>query len=133
LEILVHTNEYTLLTSSNYVNNFQYRDNERMDKVYQFLLKNFKEDIQLKQVADVAGMNPNSFCRYFKSRTQKSCTLFINEIRIGYASKLLGDKNESISQIAYECGFNNISNFNRSFKMIKKISPSRYRKELEFD
>ncbi len=130
LDILATTTEYTLLASNNYINNFQYRDNERMNKVYQYLLKNFRNEILLNEVADIAGMNPNAFCRYFKSRTQKSCSRFINEIRISYASKLLCDKNESITQIAYECGFNNVSNFNRSFKMIKKISPSQYRREV---
>ncbi len=131
LQILISTHEYHLLAGSNYVNNFQNRDNERMDKVYQYLLKNFKEEITLQQVATVASMNPNAFCRYFKSHTQKSCTRFINELRISYACKLLAYKNESITQIAYECGFNNVSNFNRCFKMIKKSNPGKYRKDLE--
>ncbi|MBC7914909.1 MAG: helix-turn-helix transcriptional regulator [Pyrinomonadaceae bacterium] len=131
--ILSTTEEYTFLASNNYVNNFQFRDNERMNRVYSFLLENFKNEIPLSQVADIAGMNPHAFCRFFKSRTQKPLTQFINEIRIGHACKLLTNKNESITQIAYESGFNNVSNFNRFFKLMKKTSPRDYRNQLNLN
>ena len=133
VQILSTSEEYTLLASHNYVNYFQYRENERMNRVYAFLMKNFKNEISLSEVAGVAAMNPNAFCRFFKSRTQKSLTQFINEIRIGHACKLLNNKNESISQIALGCGFNNVSNFNRFFKIVKKISPREYRKEIDLN
>jgi AraC-like DNA-binding protein len=125
---LGRTSDYHLLASPNYINCIPFRDNERMNKVYHYLMENFKNDIQFQQVANLAGMNPNAFCRFFKSRTQKSLTQFINELRIGHACKLLTGSDESISQIAYECGFNNVSNFNHFFKLIKKISPSEFRK-----
>ncbi|MBC8054133.1 MAG: helix-turn-helix transcriptional regulator [Sphingobacteriaceae bacterium] len=131
--ILSTTEEYYYLASSNYVDNFQFRENDRMNRVYRFLLENFKNEIPLSHVADIAGMNPHAFCRFFKSRTQKPLTQFINEIRIGHACKLLRDKNESITQIAFESGFNNVSNFNRFFKMIKKISPREYRNQLNLN
>jgi AraC-like DNA-binding protein len=130
ISILSNTEEFGLLASSNYTNHFQYRENERMNNVYEFLMKNFKQDIVLAEVAGIAAMNPNAFCRFFKSRTQKSLTQFINEIRIGHACKLLGNPDESITQIAYECGFNNVSNFNHFFKLIKKTSPRQYRKDI---
>lgn len=133
ISTLSNTEEYELLTSSNYTNNFQYRENERMNNVYEFIMQNFKKEISLSEVAGVAAMNPNAFCRFFKSRTQKSLTQFINEIRIGHACKLLANKDESITQIAYECGFNNVSNFNHFFKLIKKSSPRKYRKELDLN
>jgi AraC-like DNA-binding protein len=133
ISILSQTEEYRLLAGSNYTNLFQYRENERMNNVYEFLMKNFKQDIALAEVAGIAAMNPNAFCRFFKSRTQKSLTQFINEIRIGHACKLLGNPNESITQIAYECGYNNVSNFNHFFKLIKKTSPRQYRKEIELN
>ncbi|HLG39751.1 MAG TPA: AraC family transcriptional regulator [Chitinophagaceae bacterium] len=133
IHLLSTTDEYTLLASSSYINNFQYRENERMNNVYGFLMKNFKKDIALSEVASVAAMNPNAFCRFFKSRTQKSLTQFINEIRIGHACKLLANPDESITQIAYKCGYNNVSNFNHFFKLIKKTSPRQYRKELELN
>ncbi len=131
IHILSTTSEYALLSKSNYTNHFQSRENERMNEVYAFLIKNFTREITLSEVAGIAAMNPNAFCRFFKSRTQKSLTQFINEIRIGHACKLISDNKESITQIAYSCGFNNVSNFNHFFKLIKKMSPREYRKELE--
>ncbi len=133
IQILSTSEEYTLLASHNYTNYFQYRENERMDKVYKFLMKNFKKEISLSEVASVAAMNPNAFCRFFKSRTQKTLTHFINEIRVGHACKLLNKKNESITQIALGSGFNNVSNFNRFFKIVKKISPREYRKKIDLN
>ena len=133
MHLLSTTQEYEPLASTNYVNNFQHGDNERMNRVYKFLLENFQEEIPLSRIAGVAGMNEHAFCRFFKSHTQKSFTQFVNEIRIGHACKLLTNKNESIAQIAYECGYNNLSNFNRFFKIVKKISPRQYRKELQLE
>lgn len=133
VRLLSITDEYTFLITSNYVNTFQNRENERMNNVYEFLIKNFKKEISLSEVASVAAMNPNAFCRFFKSRTQKSLTQFINEIRIGHACKLLTNRDASIGHIAYDCGFNNISNFNRSFKIVKKRNPREYRKQIIID
>jgi AraC-like DNA-binding protein len=130
IHLLSTTEEFVLLAKSNYTNYFQYRENKRMNNVYEFLMNNFKKEISLSEVAGIAAMNPNAFCRFFKSRAQKSLTRFINEIRIGHACKLLAYKDESITQIAYECGYNNISNFNHFFKLIKKTSPRQYRKSL---
>ena len=133
IQALTVTKEYELLASNGYTNSFQYSENNRMNDVYGFLMTNFTKDISLAQVAGVAAMNPHSFCRFFKSRTQKSLVAFVNEIRIGHACKLLNNADLSITQIAYDCGFNNVSNFNRFFKIVKKTSPREYRKELELD
>lgn len=133
IELLSNTTEYKLLSSSSYTNFFQSRDNERMNNIYDYLIKNFKNDISLTDVAAIASMNPHAFCRFFKSRTQKTLMQFVNEIRIGHACKLLNNKNQTITQVAYNCGFNNVSNFNRFFRMAKNQSPREYRKELELD
>lgn len=76
-------------------------------------------------------MNEFSFCRYFKSRTQKPFTLFVNELRIGYACKLMRERYNQIEYVAYESGFNNITHFNRLFKRIKGVTPRDYRKQLK--
>jgi len=133
IQLLSTTREYELLASSGYTNNFDYSENERMNNVYGFLMKHFNQEISLSEVAAIAAMTPNAFCRYFKSRTQKSLIQFVNEIRIGHACKLLNSKKLSITQIAYECGYNNLSNFNRFFKLIKKTTPRQYRKEIELN
>lgn len=131
VHLLSETEEYRFLASQNYCNQFHSHENERMHSVYEYLMKNFKREISLKEVSGIAAMNPNAFCRFFKSRTQKSLMQFVNEIRIGHACGLLTNPDETISQVAYKSGFNNVSNFNHFFKHIKKTSPRQYRKQLE--
>lgn len=128
LDIMMAAEEYDYLASINYINHYQYQDSKRMDQVFKFIFNNFREDISLETISGIAAMNPHAFCRFFKSRTQKSFTEFVNEIRISFACKLLKDTDNSITDIAYECGFNNVSNFNRFFKKINKKSPREYRR-----
>ncbi len=113
----------------------KYTDNEgkRMRNVMDFTINNFNKNIDLFEIAEKANMTPNAFCRYFKQRTNKTYFTFLNELRIENACKLLSsDKSTSIGAIAYQSGFNNLSNFNRKFKEIKAISPSKYRKNSGF-
>ncbi|MFZ6008839.1 MAG: helix-turn-helix domain-containing protein [Bacteroidota bacterium] len=91
-------------------------------------MANFKSEISLASVAEKICMNPSSFSRYLKQTTNKTFTEFLNEIRISHACRLMVTNAKNISQIAYECGYNNISNFNRQFKIIKKQTPSEYMK-----
>ena len=133
VKILTETKEFRFLASQNYSNNFHAHENERMHNVYEYLMNNFKNEISLKEVSNIAAMNPNAFCRFFKSRTQKSMMQFVNEIRIGHACDLLANPEETISQAAYKSGFNNVSNFNHFFKIIKKVSPRQYRKQLQLN
>lgn len=130
INLLSSTKQYQLLASSGYINNYHPSDNERIDRVFKYVFDNFKEEIPLTTIAGVAGMNVQAFCRYFKTRTQKSFTEFVNEIRIGHACKLLSNPQETIIQIAFESGFNTISNFNRFFKAIKGMTPRDYRKQI---
>ncbi|WGH75062.1 AraC family transcriptional regulator [Tenacibaculum tangerinum] len=108
----------------------RYTDNEgdRMRTIMDFTMNNFDKNINLHEIAEKANMTPNAFCRYFKQRTNKTYFTFLNELRIENACKLLVSNNSlTISEIAYKCGFNNLSNFNRSFKKNKLIKPSEYR------
>ena len=130
LQVLCTTNEYTLLASSGYVNTYQTKDNGRIDKVFKYLFSNFHNEIKLDDVAAVANMNREAFCRFFKERTQKTLMEFINEIRIAHAIKLMNSDEMNISSIAYECGYNSISNFNKFFKIITKKKPSEFKKKL---
>jgi len=91
---------------------------------------NFKSAIKLDEIATVANISPNSFCRFFKSRTRKTYTQFINEIRIGNACKLLIEEKINLKQICYESGFNNFSSFHKFFKEITGKSPLQYQKEF---
>lgn len=109
----------------------KYSDNEgkRMRDIMDYTITNFDKNIDLKTIASIANMTPNAFCRYFKQRTNKTYFWFLNELRIENACKLFRTNTElPISEVAYDCGFTNISNFNRQFKKIKGITPSEYRK-----
>ncbi len=112
---------------------FHYNDMEadRMNNIYQFIMKNFSREISLEQIAKVAHISPNSFCRYFKSRIKKTFSQFLMEVRIGHACKLLAETEKSIAEVCYESGFNNFSNFNRHFKSITNKTPMAHRKHYQ--
>lgn len=103
-------------------------ENERINTIYAYTLQNFRNKISLEEVASMAGLAPNSFCRYFKSRTGKQYSRFLNEIRIGYACKLLISGHMNLKQICYESGFNNFTCFYEKFKLLTGTSPLAYQK-----
>lgn len=106
-----------------------YSENEgiRISNIYNYILQNYNKDITLEDVAEAAHMTPQAFCRYFKKHTGHTFISFLNETRINEACKLLtGQMYESISAVAYSCGFNSITNFNRVFKSIIACSPKEY-------
>ncbi len=102
-------------------------DSDRIKKVLEHVSENFKNQIRLDDVAQLANMSESAFSRYFKKRTRKTFSNFLTDIRIEYACKMLQNDKLSISQIAFDSGFYNLSNFNRQFKAIKKITPLAYR------
>ncbi|MBC8035033.1 MAG: helix-turn-helix transcriptional regulator [Chitinophagaceae bacterium] len=99
-----------------------------MDRVLNYVLKNFHKDISLKDAAEVAHMAENSFSRYFSRRTRKRFISYVNEVRLNHASKLLIENGSNILDISLNCGFNNLSNFNKQFKNFYRLSPSAYQK-----
>jgi len=105
-------------------------DYDKMKLVYEYVQKNFAEKITLEDVSSVASMTSISFNRFIKKRTGKTFVNYINDIRIGYAARWLVEKDMSVSEIAFKSGFNNIANFNRSFKAIKNRTPSQYREDF---
>ncbi len=115
---------------SSYIYKKEYTDFEgkRMRDIMEFTMNHYQQHISLETVASVANMTKNAFCKYFKKRTNKTYFTFLNELRIEYACKLLNkNKDLSITEIAILSGFNNISNFNRKFKLLKKNSPLQYK------
>jgi len=99
----------------------------RIGNIYNFIIQNHNKDITLEDVANAACMTPESFCRYFKKHTQHTFISFLNEIRINEAcKKLTANKFESVSMVAYKCGFKSITNFNRVFKCLTGTSPREY-------
>ncbi|KOF01626.1 hypothetical protein OB69_16420 [Roseivirga seohaensis subsp. aquiponti] len=102
-------------------------EGRRLDDIFRFTLENFGRRITLEEVAEVANMNKASFCRYFKQHTRKTYIDFLNDYRIGQACKLLLNKDNTVSQVCYESGFSNLSNFNRKFKEVTGKTPREYR------
>jgi AraC-like DNA-binding protein len=107
--------------------NIKTYDGSRLNKIIEFTFKEFHRTITLKEVASLAHLSPEAFCKYFKTRTRKTYIGFLNEIRINHACRLL-TADRTIADICYDCGFTNLSNFNRIFRKIKGITPREWRK-----
>lgn len=119
---------------SSFIYKKSYSDDEgkRMGTVIKHVMDNYHQSISLEEISSLAHMTKNAFCRYFKKRTNKTFFQFLIEVRIENACKLLVNHQDfSVSQIAEECGFNNIANFNRKFKEIKGCSPTKYRARFQ--
>lgn len=101
---------------------------QRINDVYEFSISNYCNKIRLEEVASVANMAPNSFCRYFKQKTGKTYSQFLKELRVGQVCRLLIETERPIKMICYECGFNNFTSFHKDFKEITGKSPLLYQK-----
>ncbi len=122
-------------TISSTITKKNYTDNEgkRIAVVFELVMNDFFRDISLSEVANVANMTPNAFCRYFKQRTNKTFFQFLTEVRIENSCNILSkDQDMSIAEASYASGFKNLSNFNRKFKKIKGVTPSGFRKNLHY-
>jgi len=126
LDALANTRDYELLSSPGYNNTYNVADSERINRVMNFLMEHYNREISLNEVAGLVNLNKSSFCRYFRSKTHKTCSRFLNEIRIAHACKLLLNNNMTVTEIGYETGYNNISHFNREFKRITGTTARSY-------
>ncbi len=129
LDALTRAKDYSLLSSAGYTNRSNLADADRINKVMGYLLENYHRDANLDEVAGLVGLNKSSFCRFFKARTNKTFSQFLNEIRVVHACKLLLKGNRKIFEVCYETGYNNISHFNRQFKLITGLTAKEYVKE----
>lgn len=126
LHALAGTNDFKLLAGELYHYEGHSFTNFRLTKVLQFLNTNYQRKIELETVANIANLHPAAFCRFFKEKLGKSLSEYVNDLRIGYACRLIIDGKLSVSQISFECGFNNLSNFNRTFKKHTGFTPTNY-------
>ncbi|WP_262246861.1 AraC family transcriptional regulator [Parapedobacter soli] len=130
LQLIAHSSEQRMLSSIGYENSFSLNDADRINSVFEYVLQHFTEDISLAEVAAHVHMNASAFCKFFKSRTGKTFTYILNEIRIGHACRLFIEQDISVSEVCYACGYNSLSYFNRKFKLITKYSPMDYRRRF---
>ncbi|WP_184541852.1 AraC family transcriptional regulator [Mucilaginibacter sp. FT3.2] len=123
-------------TPSNYLASIGFKydhndsENDRLNNIYEYSMQNFRKKIYLDEISDIAGVSSNSFCRYFKSKTRKTFSQFIIEIKVGHACKLLIEDKLNIKQLCYDSGFNNFSTFHKHFKLVTGKSPLMYQKEF---
>lgn len=121
----------TPIASFVYHKNMTEADGKKLHRIFEYSLQHYAEPIQLQDIAEVAAMTTNGFCKYFKKRTNKTYVQFLTEIRISQACSLLKERPElAIADIALLSGFQTLSHFNRKFKQSKKVSPSLYKTSL---
>jgi AraC-like DNA-binding protein len=128
-ENISKTKEYQLLASPNFTSTFQAEKSNSMKKVIKYIMQNFQKKIQMKDVLEVVNMSSTTFSVLFKKTYNMTFSEYVLKARIGYACSLLTDNNRSISQVSFDAGFDNLSNFNRLFKKAKNLTPKEYRKK----
>lgn len=128
-QILAASQEFELLHDEAYVNRYNEKQQKRLRKVYSYIDKNYRNKIGVAEVAGLCHMDKSAFCRYFKKATGNTFIAFLNQYRISQAKRLLLS-GMNITEACYECGFESLSYFNRTFKKVAGENPSRFRKKM---
>ena len=121
------SDNYRTLSSSSFAHSEDSADSRRVVKIYEYINSHYRDSIHLDELAEQVGMTPVALSRFFKLRTGKTVTDYIITIRLGHATRLLVDTTDSVTEICYQCGFNNLSNFNRIFRKKKGCTPKEFR------
>lgn len=116
-----------VLASSSFAHSAKSTESRRVQKVKQYIDDNYSKPMKLAELADLVGMSPVAFSRFFRRRTDRTLSDYIVDIRLGHAARMLVDTTKNVSEICYECGFNNLSNFNRTFKAKRNYTPREFR------
>ncbi|MFT6754831.1 MAG: AraC-like DNA-binding protein [Urechidicola sp.] len=130
LHTLSKSDDYTILNADGFAFETQPQDSSKIDLIFKHINENFGQHISLDEISDLVSMTVPAFCRFFKKTTGKTFTKLVNEYRVVHATKLLFESQMSITDICYECGFNNFSHFNKLFKEFTGKSASKYRNEM---
>lgn len=131
--ILSKTNDYKLLASPGFTEPIHSTLNDPMQKALEYILQHFQERVSIKEMIGITNMSNTAFSQAFKKSYRMTFKEYLLKIRIGYACKLLNDASLNISQIGYNCGFENMSNFNRQFRKLKGMTPSEYQNKCNSD
>jgi YesN/AraC family two-component response regulator len=105
-------------------------DNLKIQKIFDFITKNYEKRITLQDVARLINLTPTAFCRFFKLRTNKTFSQFLIEVRINQACKMLSNGNFNVTETFFSCGYNNSSNFHRHFRQHTGLTPSEYKDQV---
>lgn len=119
-----------VILSKGAIKNEDFHNSDKIRKVYEYIQQNFSNKIKVEDVAEMLNMSLVTFSRFMKQRTLRTFVEFLNDIRIGYATRWLIETDMSIAEIAYKCGFNNLGYFNRIFKKTKGCTPSEFKENF---
>ena len=128
MDLIGNSDSFSFLASEDYIKTKFEPGNKRVTRIHEFLMKNYQGDIDLKEIAEVAHMAPASVCRFFKNSTGLTIFEYLNKIKINYSCQLLLNTDLNILDISYDCGFNNLSHFNKQFKKFIGATPTEFRK-----
>ncbi|GJM62452.1 AraC family transcriptional regulator [Persicobacter diffluens] len=131
LDRMANAMDFDLLLSEGYSNSLDESKSRRINIAYEYVMKNFDKKILIGDVAASCNMSESAFSHFFKKCTNKSFTQFLTDVRLGQSYRLLLETKKNVAEICYECGFNNLSNFNRIFKKEKGMTPLAFRKYYE--
>jgi len=129
LEILARSKEFRVLASSTYSPSLALYQGERINRVCELVSRKFKDGVTQSEAARTARMSAPSFSRFFRRATNRTFRAFLNEVRIGHASRMLLETEQTVAEVCYDSGFGNLSNFNRQFLKMRKVSPRAYRQK----
>lgn len=127
LHKLSESTDYRVLSSGAFSHTTMAVDSRRVQKVKEYIDKNYRDEIRLTTLSELAHMTPTAFSRFFKLRANRTISDYIIDVRLGHAARLLADSTMTVVEICYHCGFNNISNFNRVFRKRKGCTPTEFR------
>jgi len=128
MDLIGKSDSFSFLASEDYIKTKFEPGNKRVNRIHEFLMKNYQGDIDLKEIAEVAHMAPASVCRFFKNSTGLTIFEYLNKIKINYSCQLLLNTDSNILDISYDCGFNNLSHFNKQFKKFIGATPTEFRR-----
>lgn len=128
LELLAVSDDYQLLSATNSVQMTDENSVDRTNRAVDYIFAHYARELPLEEVADYLGMKPTYFSRVFKQATGRCFVEFVNRLRISKSCELLADGDKPVTDVCFESGFNNISNFNRRFQQLKGMTPSHYRR-----
>jgi len=129
LEIIATAKDYTALASVGFAHADDERDKDRIKRIFEYTFNHYDEKITIDKLASLINMTRQSFCRYFKSKTNKTYVNFLMEVRVGHACRMLVEDEKNVGEICYACGYNTISHFNHQFKLITGKKPLEYKKD----
>lgn len=128
---LAVSGDYHRLSSSHYSHAEVPVTSRRIQKLKDYIDTHYQDEIRMETLSDMVNMTPNALSRFFKQKTNRSISNYINDVRIGQATLLLADSTQTVVEISYKCGFNTITNFNRTFKAVKGMTPTEFRESYK--